>query len=214
MLSALLFASLLGPQNFEKVPTDDVWVYPHASDPQKDAYLRVWGAGGKAVPGKDDSLEDFSYSYLKFDIGDIPGEATLKEAKLILTAVADPGWTASDLKGTPLEARLCGNAFTEKDWSYDSLAAKLGPKDGKEAVFGLATCGPIEKGKEPVLTIDLMQGPAKFADALKDAKTAKSIALALTTSLDPSVVGRTAIYKTYSKDAPDKFRPILKLKFE
>lgn len=213
MLSAILLAAFVAPQTFTKTPTDDVWVYPHASDPQKDAYLRVWGAGGKAVAGKSESIEDFSYSYLKFDLSDIPGEATLKEAKLILTAVADPGWSKSDLKATPLEARLAGSAFTEKDWVYESFAAKLGPEEAKEAIFGTATIGDIEKGKEPVLTIDLLQGPGKFADALKAAK-GKSIALALTSRLDPSELGRAAIIKTYSKDGPEKFRPVLRLVFE
>lgn len=199
-------------QVIERNPTDDVWVYPHASD-VKDAYLRVWGAGGKAVAGKDDSLDEFSYSYLRFDASGLP-DGTLKEAKLVLTATADPGWTASDLKSTPIQARLAKGDLAEKDWSYDSLAAKLAPSEAAEAVFGVATSGPIEKGKEPTLTIDLMQGPAKFADALSAARKSGSIVLALTSPLNPADVGRTAIYKFYSKDGPEKFRPVLRLVFD
>ncbi|MBX7135927.1 MAG: hypothetical protein K1X67_24935 [Fimbriimonadaceae bacterium] len=213
MVTAMLLATLVVPQTFTKTPTDDVWVYPHASDPQKDAYLRIWGAGGKAVAGKSESIEDFSYCYLKFDLSDIPGEATLKEARLILTAVADPGWTKSDLKSTPLEARLAGSGFTEKDWVYESFAAKLAPGEAKESIFGVAEVGEIEKGKEPVLTIDLLAGPGKFADEVKAAK-GKALALALTSRLDPSELGRAAIIKTYSKDGPEKFRPVLRLVFE
>ncbi len=199
-------------QTIDRLPTDDVWVYPHASD-VKDAYLRTWGANGKAVAGKDDALDEFSYSYLRFDLTGLP-EGVLKEAKLILTATADPGWTTSDLKATPIQARLAAGNLAEKDWSYDALAAKLSPSEAAEAVFGVSTAGPIEKGKEPTLTIDLMQGPAKFADAFGAARKSGFVVFALTSALNPAEVGRTAIYKFYSKDGPEKFRPVLRLVFD
>lgn len=212
MIQALLLALVLSPVTVERSPTDDVWVYPHSSD-TKDVYLRVWGAGGKAVAGPNDSIEDFAYSYLRFDLGDLP-KGALKEAKLVLTATADAGWSRNDLKNTPLEARLAGTGFNEKDWAYDAHAIKFAPSGEKDAVFGTAVAGEIVEGKETTLTIDLLAGPAKFAEALEKARADRALALALTTALDPSEVGRTAIYRLYSKDAQAAFRPILRLTFE
>lgn len=213
MTSAWVMALLLlEPTVVERNPTDDVWVYPHASD-VKDAYLRVWGANGKAVAGRNDALDEFSYSYLRFDLAGLPA-GTPKEAKLILTATADPGWTADDLKSTPIQARVAASDFREKDWSYDALASKLAPSEAAEAVLGVASASPIEKGKEPTLTIDLLQGPAKFADALSSARKSGALVVALTSALNPAEVGRTAIYKFYSKDGPEKFRPVLRLTFD
>src|SRR5207253_2298946 len=43
-------------------PTDDIWVYAHAEDPQKDEFLRAWGAGGHSIglPGDDPNSSSWS----------------------------------------------------------------------------------------------------------------------------------------------------------
>src|SRR5215475_5485714 len=94
MVTALLATLAMGlaPQTIELTPTDDIWVYSHADDPQKDEYLRCWGADGMAVAPTGEELEEFSYSYLKFNLNKLPKEVKLKEATLILWHIPDPGW--------------------------------------------------------------------------------------------------------------------------
>src|SRR5256885_1361944 len=117
MLAACVLAT--GPQTFDLTPTDDVWVYPHASDPQKDPFLRAWGSAGKAVAATPAEGSDFSYSYLKWDtaaISKAPGKVT--EAKLIVTLIADPTYGEDEAKASPLEVRPLKGDFSEKTWDY------------------------------------------------------------------------------------------------
>ena len=73
MLACLVLAAaiaakpVLRPDAQTLVPTDDVWVYPHAGDPAHDSFLRVWGADGKAAPKDAGELEQFSFGLLQFD---------------------------------------------------------------------------------------------------------------------------------------------------
>src|SRR3954469_4487441 len=101
MLAALALS--LAATTLSLNPTDDVWVYPHASD-QKDVYLRVWGAEGRDSPKKVAEVQDFSPSYLRFDVSKVPaGKVT--SAQLILTHVANPGYAQDYAKDNPLRAR-------------------------------------------------------------------------------------------------------------
>lgn len=175
------------------VPTDDVWVYPNASDPQSDAYLRVWGAQGQAVAGKDADLAEFSYSFLKFDVSGIPANAKLKSVKLVLTHIAHNGYSAEVAKRCPLQVRTLGSDFSEKKWNYDQ-AAKLVPG----SILGAVNL-PGEKSEkefEVALTFDL-KAFEKFWSMNK-----KTLAIALTAAVSPADDGRASIYKFYSKDNP------------
>jgi hypothetical protein len=197
-------------------PTQDLWVYPHASDPAKDAYLRVWGTGGKAAPADIGEAEDFSLSYLKWSLTTVPAGKRLKSAKLVLTNVADPGFTLDQAKEAPVEARAVGTGFEEKTWNYD-FVSKLLPKGDKDAVFGVGAPEFLPAGKPIEFSIDLLKGPGDFRKALDAALATptKEIALALTSPIDMSVLGRAAIYKVYSKDAENKdVHPKLVLEFE
>ncbi len=188
------------------IPTDDIWVYSHAGDPQSDVYLRVWGADGVAVPAKTDDIENFGFSYLKFDLSPIPAGAKLISAKLILTHIAKAGFTADLSKKLPLEARALSAEFKEKTWTYD-LASKLRPGE----LYGTAALKPPAEEKE--FAVELKLDKEAF---LKDFKSAKKVfAIALTTKLSPAEGGQSTIYKFFSKDYTNAaFKPKLKLEFE
>ncbi len=55
----VLTLGIAAPQTIELTPTDDIWVYPHASDPEKDGYLRCWGVDGQAVAPDPAQNEEF-----------------------------------------------------------------------------------------------------------------------------------------------------------
>ena len=196
-------------------PTDDVWVYPHAGDPAKDAYLRVWGHEGAAVAKTADDSEELSYSLLRFDPGALP-ESRLTKATLVLTTTAGPNYTANDAKRNPLQARAVDGGFTEKGWKYDLLERFLPAFDPK-SVYGTGAPTFPTPDAEGTVEIDLLKGPGDFRAALATAKRdAKPLGIALTSTLDvqahPDV---QTIYKFYSKDAPvEASRPKLVLSFE
>jgi hypothetical protein len=208
---ALLAALLFAPATLTLTPTDDVWVYEHASDPAKDMFLRVWGNGGKAVSDDPADTSQFSYGYLRWDLSSIPAGAKLTGAKLIVNQVADPAYSTDDAKANPLEVRALVGTFDEQTWTF-STAAKVFPKPGSDAIFGSGYPTLISKdGRVVPITIDLLTGKGDFAAALQGAKT---ISLALTSKLDPSVGGMSSVYKVYSKDAERaENRPVLILTF-
>ena len=198
----------VGVQTLEFVPTDDVWVYPHASDPQKDGYLRVWGVDGQAVATDPAQAEEFSYSYLKFDLAKLPADAKVKSAILTLTHTLDPTWQASDAKAAPLEARLLKGDFAEKSWDF-GLSKTVFPVSGKDAVLGSFAPTKVDAGQPIKFEIDLLKGPAKFVP------TNAKLTIALTSSLDPSAIGNRAVYKFYSKDYDKvEYRPKLTIVIE
>lgn len=198
----------VGVQTLEFVPTDDVWVYPHASDPQKDGYLRVWGVDGQAVATDPAQAEEFSYSYLKFDLAKLPADAKVKSAILTLTHTLDPTWQASDAKAAPLEARLLKGDFAEKSWDF-GLGKTVFPVSGKDAVLGSFAPTKVDAGQPIKFEIDLLKGPAKFVP------TNAKLTIALTSSLDPSAIGNRAVYKFYSKDYDKvEYRPKLTIVIE
>lgn len=210
MLAAIAALTLgLTAQTLELTPTDDVWVYPHASDPQKDGYLRVWGTGGLAVASDPTQADEYSYSYLKFDLAKLPKTAVLKSVVLTLTHTADPTWQASDAKASPLEARQLGKDFTEKSWEY-GLGKTIFPGGKKEDVFGSFAPAKFEAGQPIKFELDLLKGPNKLL-----LSSGGSFNLALTSTLDPSAIGNRAVYKFYSKDYDKvEYRPKLVIQFD
>jgi len=214
MLALILAAhlSVAEPQTVTLEPTDDIWVYPHASDPSKDPFLRVWGAEGKSVAPAAEELEEFSYSYLKFNFKALP-KGKIEEAKLILTSIADPGYTADYAKDNPIEARSLRADFAEKTWEYD-IARTLGPGSGGKAVYGTGYPEKWPTGKPFPITLDLLKGPADFRADVEKAR-GEDFAIALTSTDDVATMGNTAVYKVYSKDADKKeYHPVLRIKVQ
>src|ERR1044072_1779900 len=207
MLAALALATaFMAPTTTELVPTDDIWVYPHASD-QKDAYLRVWSIGASDLAADADEMEQVSYAYLKFDVSKLPaGKVT--EAKLTVTSIASPTYTLEMAKLNPLVVRPLPSDFTEKTWAYDSTS-KIKPEKGREAIFGKGFPETIPTEKEFTITIDLMKGPNKFADYVRKGGT---MAISLSSSMDGAGNESRPVYKFFSKDAETAAkRPVLKI---
>lgn len=215
-LALLTQAAAAKPATMDLIPTDDVWVYPNAGDASKDAYLRFWGMGGKSVPAPGESAEDFSYSYLKWSLKEVPEGATITGASLILTHAPNSELSAADIKASPVEVRALSGGFTEKTWSY-ATAEKITPLRNGADLFGKGGPMSMVKDKETQFEIKLALSPtaadpgafkAYFDRAL--AGEGKELGLALVSAVDPSA-GRGAIYKIYSKDGPKEFRPILRI---
>ncbi|RYG43882.1 hypothetical protein EON79_16100 [bacterium] len=205
MLAAMLLLAQGSALVFS--PVSDVWVYPHASDPSKDAYLRIWGTTGEAVAADPSSASDFSYSYLRFDLPAPVEGRKLAEARLELTQVEKPSYTLDLAKANPLQARPLIGDFDEKTWTYgDSI--KIFP--GKET-FGEGVPQSIEADKAVPIVIDLLKGKADFRVA---AETGGMVNIALTSTLDVTSGDRT-VYRLYSKDTEkEAWRPRLILRFE
>ncbi len=208
MLTTLLALALIRPPHaVELVPTDDVWVYPHASD-QRDAYLRVWGAEGASVAATADGAQSFSYAYLRFDLTGLSDER-VAEATLTLFHVSDPAFSAGASKQSPIEVRPVSAKFTEKTWDYDAGIA-ASPPAGKESIFGSTAVIKWPESLPFSVTIDLTSGKGGFLKGLEEAKKANALGLALTSSLDAST---RAVYKFYSKDGEPRYRPTLRIVF-
>ena len=209
-IALLTFAVLPAPAVVELYPTDDVWAYPHASEPDKDPYLRVWGFEGASVANSADESDSFGYSFLRFDGAGLP-KGELKSATLTLVHIAKPSFDFDQAGRAPLEARPVSSAFSEKSWGYGDLS-KFMPSSGKGSVYGTGSPEKFDPEKEFPIKIDLMKGPGSFAKAVEAARTSGSFAIALTTAMSPEGDVR-AIYKVYSKDGPKESRPVLRLEF-
>lgn len=192
-------------------PTDDIWVYANASDPNKDEFLRAWGADGRAMPIPGDDPQAYSWSLLKWDLSGYSDKTKIVEAQLILTAAPDAGYTAKDTAAAPLEVRPVKPDFLESTWDY-GLAEKYMPTGAEGQIFGETAPANISSTSFKI-TIDLMKGPENFSAYFADAlKKHKPVALAVTSRIDPGKLGREAIYKFYSKDATDvNVRPVLRI---
>ena len=214
MLATLALVLATSPTTVELNPSDDIWVYPHATDTH-DAYLRVWGAEGRELAKDVNEMGDFGYSYVRFDLSKLP-EGKLTGATFTVTNVANPGYDLAYSKQNPLRARPITPDFSEKDWDY-SKAEQNRPEAGDKGFFGGGFAEAIPSDKEFPITIDLLKGPKDFRAYVDVARssTNKHMAFALTASMDVEEHGQGCIYKFYSKDCenPSK-RPILKLTFE
>lgn len=210
LLAALVPSTL---QSLQKTPIDDVWVYPHASD-QTDAYLRIWGQDGKSVAAKGEDTENLSYSYLRFDVSDLPKDKKLATATLTITHVAEPTWTTEIAKTAPIEARAMSGDFDEKSWSYDKLSTIVPNGDPKSIFASVSAKVPSNSDKPFTISLDLLSGKGGFSQYLIEALKSGKLLIALTSPLDPQASGDRTVYKFYSKDAEKAYRPVLELKFE
>jgi len=192
-------------------PTDDIWVYANAQDPQKDEYLRAWGSNGHAIPIPGDNPQAASWSLLKWDLSGYSPDTRILEAQLVLNAAPDAGYTAKDAADAPLEARPVKPGFSESKWDY-AQAVEFTPIGSEENTFGETSPTNIDSAGFKIV-IDLMHGPANFKDYFEKAmKKDRIIAIAITSRIDPSKVGRDGIYKVFSKDSGDPvMRPALRL---
>lgn len=191
----LLTAGLLSMQAVTLMPTDDIWVYPHASDPAGDPFIRVWGIDGDSVPSSSEDAGSFSMGYLKFSFASIPKGSEIKSAKLVVHQVAPAGYGVGDAKAAPLEARWISSKFAEKGWSADILNTIL-PK--REGLLGSGSPEKIDGATIPI-TIELSKEPEKLNQALAEGE----IAIALTSAINAAELGRSAIYKVYSREEKD-----------
>lgn len=199
----------LAASTLQLQPTDDVWVYPHAGDPSKDAYLRVWGSGGRAVAQDAVDTTDFGYSYLRFKV---PADLkSLKGAKLTLTHIAGPGYDKDFSKAFPIQVHGLKGTFEEKAWSYD-LINKVQPIG--EKIFGTGWAENLSADKPFQIVIDL--GKPEFYEYISAAsKSGGDLYLALCTKVDVAEVGMKSMYKVFSKDAEtDANKPKLVLETE
>lgn len=197
------------------VPTDDVWVYAHASDPGGDLFLRIWGAEGKAAPANADEAGDLSMGYLKWNLDALPALSHLKSAKLVVYNIANPGFSVEQAKATPLQARLIDSSFTEKTWTFEGVS-KLLPKTTPEAVLGTGFPESIPKDSPVEISLDLLKGPADFKKAIGEAlaSPSHSLGLAVTSVIDMATLGNAGVFKIYSRNAElEKNRPKLVLEF-
>lgn len=219
MVAALAALLLIAPSHrAERTvtlnPSDDVWVYPHASDPANDPFLRVWGSDGQSV-AKDGEHGEFSYGFLRFDLSSIP-KGRLKSAHLILTHAPAATWTLENVTANPVEARLLKGDFDEKTWAYEKID-KCAPDPTKEGLLGQSVLDKMPaEGKSAKFDIDLVKG-SNFGEILDKAFSAAPphLSLAIASKVDPAALGRTSVYKFYSKDNADKaVQPALILTFE
>lgn len=216
MLMSLVAIACLAPKTMTLVPKETIWVYENASSPADGTYLRAWGADGKSCPGDGEDAGQFSYSYLKWDVSDVPSGAKLVSAKLEFNNIPDPGFTLESSKKAPLEARALVGEFDAKTWSFET-AAKVHPKPANTAVFGSGYPKEIRAGAPVAITIDLMAGPNPFGKALQAAldSSTHALSLSITAALDPSTDGRSSVYKLYGQnDSHENLRPRLILTFE
>lgn len=205
-------------------PSDDVWVYPHASDPGRDETVRIWGTGGRAVAADPVDAEEFAYGYLRFSLPAHVRNARIVGATLELTNVVNDDLGEDDGAANPLEVRPLVGTFDEKSWNYSDVA-KVHPDP--KTVWGRGA-PKIAKGEPLKFSIDLLApakdaagkpsaGPSEFVKALNLAFPASGglgdLRLGLTSTVDAQIVGMRRIYKIYTKETSDETRrPRLVLK--
>jgi hypothetical protein len=216
VLLTLAVHLLLASQKLSLSPTETVWVYANASTPGDGSYLRAWGSDGKSCPKDGEDAGEFSFSYLKWDLKNIPIDAKLISAKLEFYNVPDPGYSVDMAKKCPLEARPVVGQFQAKAWTFD-MSAKVHPAGAVTEIFGSGYPTGISAGAPVSFSINLLAGPNLFGKALLSAMDSPThtLSLCITSALDPSVEGRTCVYKLYGeKDPHENLRPKLTLVFE
>ncbi len=189
--------------------SDDVWVYPHAADPGKDLYMRVWG-NGRSTPAEGDDEQNFSYGFASFSLEGVSGSPeSLKSATLTLYQAPKGTYTPEMAKEFPIEIRKLTQPFTEKTWDYEKLS-QIRPVGGKDGLLAFQTMPASGAELAVRVDIDLLKLPLG-KEALQNAFKTKVFAVALTSGIDPSE-GR-ASYKFHSKDSEAKYRPEMTLEF-
>lgn len=192
----------------ELTPTDDIWVYSHASDQVNDPFLRVWGSNGEAVTGSGGD-SPASWSLLSFDLTKLPSGVKLTSAKLVLHQVPKPTFSYEDSVSTPVEVRPVKAGFKEKDWSIAD-ADDYKPDAGDNAVYGSAAVKPGADDQPVKVEIDLLSGKRDLRAEIEKALAGdKQLGLALASRIEIGTTRKT--YKFYSRAAEDKLRPRLVL---
>ncbi|MBV6459144.1 MAG: hypothetical protein HONBIEJF_02287 [Fimbriimonadaceae bacterium] len=190
--------------------TDDIWVYPHASDQVNDPFLRVWGADGKSLAADAMEANSFSYSYLRFAIPKSALGKKILSAKLVLSHVNQPAWDERYGTTYPLEVRSIGAFPSEGKWRYDGDLPNFMPKPGEEGLLvkqGIKT-GSGKDGTK--IEIDFGKGALRLNEAAKSG----NIDLALASTMNPAEIGDRIVYKFYSRSAEAANRPKLVLTVE
>lgn len=212
----LIAAAALGltgraPTTIDLEPVENVWVYSHASDPTNDPYLRCWGGDGKSVAPNAAEAENFSYSYLQFDLSSLPKNFKLNEAKLILTHIPKPAYSLDVARANPLEVRSLPGTFTEKTWTFENVTT-LSPKAGVDGMYGWASPEKLPTDDQSfTISIDLLKTDTFKTAIAQYAKDSKPMPMALTSSIDPE---SKAVYKLYSRYGPTGKHPVLHLVLE
>jgi hypothetical protein len=216
MFLSLIAFAVAAPKMLTLVPKETVWVYANASTPGDGTFLRAWGVDGKACPPDGEDAGQFSFSYLKWDLSEVPQSAKLLSAKLLLNNTPDPGYTADMAKRCPVEIRPLIGSFDAKTWTFD-MSSKTHPDSDAKAIFGTGFPSDIPKEVPVPVAVNLLSGPNGFAKALSKALESAShtLSLSITAKLDPSTDGRTCVYKFYGQsESKEWLRPQLVLTFE
>ncbi len=216
MLLSLIALASMAPKTFTLTPKETVWVYANASSPGDGTFLRAWGVDGKSCPPDGEDAGQFSFSYLKWDVSEVPANAKLVSAKLEMYNTPDPGYSIEGSKKSPLEVRPLVGEFDAKTWTFD-MSAKVHPASAPTDVFGSGYPLLIRPSEPVPFSVDLMAGPNLFGKELRAAVTSDKhqLNLCLTSALDPSADGRTSVFKVYGQsEAHENLRPRLVLKFD
>jgi len=216
MVLPLIALAMFAPKLVTLVPKETVWVYANASTPGDGTFLRAWGVEGKSCPPDGEDAGQFSFSYLKWDLSELPTNAKIVSAKLLLNNTPEPGYTADVAKKCPIEVRPLIGDFDAKKWTFD-MSAKNHPDSDEKAVFGTGFPATIPSDGPVPVTVNLMTGPNSFLKAIQIAagSTKHTLNLAITAKLDPSTDGRSSIYKFFGQNDPKEFlRPQLVLTIE
>lgn len=217
-MSLAAFALLLagsGPAvdvTVDLFPTDDIWAYPHASSPESDPFLRVWGSEDGSVASSAAESESYGYSFLKFDLAGLPAGKVVKKAVLVVYQAPKPTFSLALAKQAPLEARAVAAGFSEKTWNYFDLS-KFMPVKRKEGLYGSGAPEKLEEDMESPISIELSGSEGPFLKAFGAAQKSGTFAIALTAAMNPADSETRATYKLCSKDGPKEYRPVLKVTF-
>ncbi|MCU0316542.1 MAG: hypothetical protein MUC92_08115 [Fimbriimonadaceae bacterium] len=205
MLATMLALTLASTQASETqtlTATDDLWVYSQATDQNQNTFLRAWGNGESGLAEPDPAMAA-SWSVVKFELSPKEG-MVLKEARLRIHHVAQPGWTTEESKKWPLEVRLVNPAFKSQTWTFGE-AKDVTPAATKEALLG--SLSPEAPTNEETFAIEI---PLSLENAsLTEALGKPAIAFAFTSAMDVRESEMKRMYKFYGRAAEEALRPNL-----
>ncbi len=179
-------------------PTDDVWVYENSVDPGSDPIARVWGDGTRSFKETYPPGQNFSYTYLRFDLSSLAGASyTVDRAVLRITSRA-AGYTRQEAVDNPLEARGLGKDFREATWNYSDPTNP----NPLPSLFGSGDASAYSSTGDWVIPIDLNQDRRAFGGFFNEAvRIDKALKLALTSRLRVDDMGGQP-YRIYTCDFP------------
>jgi len=202
MLTALV-CLVVGP-TWTAVASDDVWVYPHASTPGGEPFMRVWGSGTRAIDSAVPPGDEYSYGYVQFALKGAPA-GELASAELIVWNVPNESLKPEVMKENPLEIYGLNQTFKEDTFSFNSSVGPVEPRLGKAV-------GSVEKDGIK-LSVNLLDEKGNFKKLWASARDKGSLGFALSSAISPAE-SRSMIYKINSKEGPEAVRPTLKLTFK